>query len=186
VPVEVVLVHATELDHVFALQPGRIVANHIVLAIPEAGTRLLRIHVVGLDRSLVWAVGLAKWLQRSAETRELHRTARPAPRPPVAQVAITHVVREIVGDVASQSGDDEPWLLRIIRKGPRNPQRVAREEPADVHLLGAGTLQVVVAIATHEMPLLAEVVVDACHSEIRGLGSRHVGGKSKDVQSIAA
>src|SRR6516225_1450519 len=66
-----------------------------------------------------------------------------------------------------------------------DPKRITLHEPANIYLLRAGVLQVVVAIATHEMPLIAEVVVDARHPEIRSLRDRQVGGETQDINSVA-
>src|SRR5262249_10082144 len=46
--------------------------------------------------------------------------------------------------------------------------------------------EVVVAIATHEMPLVAKVVVNTGHAEVRRLGNSHVGRESLNVDAVAA
>ena len=67
-PVEVVLIRATELEQVVALQHAHIIAEHVVFSIPEAGTRLLRIHVVG-SQNVVPA--FAERLKRAAQACKL-------------------------------------------------------------------------------------------------------------------
>src|SRR5215471_2051114 len=67
----------------------------------------------------------------------------------------------------------------------RNANSVPCCEAADVHLIRSGVLQVVVAVAAHEVPLFAEIVVDACHREIRSLREGDVGAKSQNVNAVA-
>ena len=48
-PVEVVLIGTAKLKEVIAFQHGNIVAEHVIFSIPETGTGLLRVHVIGAE-----------------------------------------------------------------------------------------------------------------------------------------
>ncbi len=63
-PVEIVLVGATEGEEVIALQHGDVVSVEIILAIPEARADGLRVHVV---RGQYRGGKLAERLEGSAE-----------------------------------------------------------------------------------------------------------------------
>ncbi len=113
VPVEVVLILAAELEQVIAFQPGDVVTEHLVMAVPEAGTALLRVDVVGTK---VLGVALTrKYFQRSTQTLYLRRVSGSGPLPPVAQEAVVEIVCNIRRDVGGQPRNPEPCLLRIAR-----------------------------------------------------------------------
>ena len=48
-PVPVALIHGAKLEQVVAVQHGKIVAQHLIVPIPETGADLLIVHVVGSE-----------------------------------------------------------------------------------------------------------------------------------------
>jgi hypothetical protein len=46
-PIEIVLIGATKLKEMISLQQRKIVAQVVVLAVPESGTGLLSVYVIG-------------------------------------------------------------------------------------------------------------------------------------------
>src|ERR1035438_7300839 len=107
------------------------------------------------------------------------------PGPPVAEEAVVKVVGRVVGDVGGQARNQIPVLNGIARCGGRNAQLIAREKAANVDLVGPGKLDIVIAIASHEMLLGREIMVDAPYHKVAGDWSIHVARKSQDIRSIA-
>src|ERR1700683_1453791 len=101
--VEIVLIRTTELEQVVALQQRKIVAEHLIVSIPETATDLL---IVRVERGEILGLRLASHnLQRASESGEMRRSCAARPGPPVPQKAVMEVVGRIVGDVAGQSGN---------------------------------------------------------------------------------
>src|SRR5208282_3646599 len=105
--VPVVLVRTAKLKQVVAFQHGNIIANHLIVPIPDAIAGLLRVYVVR-SKVLTGAVNLAaEKLQRSAQSGRLRRISRARVRPIITQETVVNVVRRIRGDVGSQPGDPD-------------------------------------------------------------------------------
>ncbi len=83
------------------------------------------------------------------------------------RIAVVEVVGETRGDVGSESchasttAAADGWRRKL-----RYTQFVAGEEPSDVYLAGRSLRQLVIAIAGHEVPLIAEVVVEPADEEV--------------------
>src|SRR5205814_10426613 len=60
VVVKVVLEQATKLDQVIAVQPGHVIANHLVLPVPYRLTNALIVYVIGDDRAVRVASGFRR------------------------------------------------------------------------------------------------------------------------------
>src|SRR5580704_7846649 len=95
------------------------------------------------------------------------------------------VVGRVACDVGGQASNKVPVLHRIARYGGRRSQRVAGEKAADVDLLGPGKLDLVIAIAGHEMVLRTEIVVETRHVKIARNGRIQRARKSQDIRRVA-
>src|ERR1700748_2170996 len=74
------------------------------------------------------------------------------------------------------SPDDEiPRLLRTRRHGLRNAKGISRKHTANVDLVGGKVGEAVVAVARHQVPLGAEVMVHTGGKEVAALRSEDVG-----------
>ena len=73
-------------------------------------------------------------------------------------------------DIGGEPGDKVPGLLRTAGDGGRGAQFVACEESTDIDLAGRSLGQLVIAVAGHPVPLVAEVMVDAGHKKVVLLG----------------
>src|SRR6266403_384790 len=76
------------------------------------------------------------------------------------------IVGQIGSNICSESGYQIPGLL-----GPRCGWRylskfVAREKPSDIGLDGRNARELVHTVATHEVPILAEVVIEPSHPKV--------------------
>src|SRR5207245_2524618 len=87
--VEVVLELAAELDEVSTLELGQVIGEKIILAVPDTGTNVLRIHVVGRKNN---GGTLAERFDRSGRAGDLRWSVCPLPLPEVAQVAVVKIV----------------------------------------------------------------------------------------------
>ncbi len=76
-------------------------------------------------------------------------------------------------------------MLRPWRHSLRNAQSVSREDTADVGLVGGEVGEAVIAVARHQMPLGAEIMVHAGGKEVAALRSQDVGLVADDVDVIA-
>ena len=84
------------------------------------------------------------------------------------------IVGRVGADVGGQPRHQVPRHLWAVGHRSRRTQRIAGEEAANVNLVRSGAGQVVVAVAGHEVPLVAEVVVKAGNSKVVVLGKRHI------------
>src|SRR6185312_7120412 len=116
----------------------------------------------------------AERFESAAEPGKLRRVGSGTPRPIVAQEAEVEVVGGVVGDVGGETSDEEPRLLRAAGERRGSAERAATEDAADVVLAVGDAGQFVIAIAGHEVPLVAEVVVEAGDSEVVALWNGHV------------
>ena len=91
VVVEVVLVLAAELDKVIALQLGQVIAEEVILAVPDTGADVLCIDVVRREND---RGALAERFNRASSACNLSRSVSALPLPEVAQVAVVEVVGE--------------------------------------------------------------------------------------------
>src|SRR5579872_5308232 len=96
------------------------------------------------------------------------------------------IVRRVAGDVSGESSYQVPGNLRAIRERCRSAKRGAGEEAAHIHLIVGRTYQLVIAIATVEMPFCAEVVIHTNHAEVVALRYGEVGFESLNVNAVAA
>src|SRR5712692_2434912 len=149
-PVPVALIGAAKLEKVIAFQHGEVVPEKQVMPIPESCADVLSVHVV---RRQAVVVTLAERLKSSTQTSKLWPAAGITPLPEVAKVAEVEVVGGIGSDVGGQTSHEVPGLLRTAGKGNRSAKGVAGEDATDVHLRSGGAGQLVVAIASIEVPL---------------------------------
>src|SRR5437879_13620280 len=92
-----------------AVHSTLVVANHVVLTIPEPLTRLRRVHVVG---SQYLVTQLVQRFQRSVDlSGELDGVSRSAPGPPIAQEVIVKLVSCVGADICGQPYCIEPRYL---------------------------------------------------------------------------
>src|SRR5205814_10627206 len=87
-PVEIMLVLPTGIEQVIAAQPGNVVANHVILAVPETCPRRLSINIVGRENA---CSRLAKRLQSTAQLGKLRYIFLGTPGPPVAQKTVVEI-----------------------------------------------------------------------------------------------
>ena len=177
-PVEVVLIATAKLEQVVPFQHADIVTKHLVMAIPKACPRLLRIHVVGAQ---VLEFRLTQWFKRSSQPGKLYRISRPVPGPPIAQVAVVEGIGGVGADVGGQSEYVVPRQLRSHRPGSWDSQRIAGEKAPNIHLVSGGDGQFKVSAARREVPLIAKVVIDAENFEVAGLWQGQVRLVATDV-----
>ncbi len=95
------------------------------------------------------------------------------------------VVGGIGGDVGGQTGYKVPGLLRTAGKGNGCAKRAA-QDATDVNLRSRGAGQLVVAVATVQMPFRAEVVVNTDNGEVIALGDGDIGFKALLVNAVAS
>ena len=183
VPVPVALISAAESEKVIALQHGDVVAEVIVVAVPEAGSDALRIYVVWNERQEpVFAPGL----QSGSKLRELQDAAGIGPGPEVTKVAEVKVISGIGSDIGGQAGYEEPRLLRANGLGRHGAQLVAGEKSTHVDLIVGRSDESIVTITAIKVPLCPEVVVDPSHSKIRPIRNRESALEADNISSIAA
>ena len=82
------------------------------------------------------------------------------------------IVREARRDVRRETCYQVPRLLRPIGRRRDASQLIPRKKAADIGLYCVYAGEVVHAVASHEMPILAEVMVEPSHTEV-GLYWRH-------------
>src|SRR5271155_224396 len=126
-PVEVVLISTTELQQVVASQVGNIVANHLIVPIPETGAGLLSVHVIRAE--ILTGVLAAEEFECSVQRTQrgsLRNVSRPGPLPPVAQETVVDVIGGIGGNVGGERRYIDKCVLRNTGHGSRSAQHVAR------------------------------------------------------------
>src|SRR5580704_3768290 len=181
--VPIMLIGAAEREQMVALQQGKIVAEHVVMPVPEAPADLL---VVYVKRAKVLSLGLAAiQFERAAETSDLGWSSVSCPRPPVPQEAVMEVVGQVGGEVGGQSGNEIPVLNRIARCRGWGTQLITGKEAAYVDLFGAGNLDVVIAPAGVEVVLGAEIVIDTRYMESAGDGRIQIASESQYIVGVA-
>src|SRR6267378_553606 len=126
------------------------------MAVPEASTDALRVHVV---RGEHLCARFPQGFQSSAQPRDLRRSTGSAPSPIVAQIAVVEIVRKVAGNVGGQPGGKEP---RHLRTGGQRTKPVGTKE----RLIGSSADQLEVAVTAIEMPLGAKVVVQAGNTKV--------------------
>src|SRR5580700_6776496 len=84
------------------------------------------------------------------------------------------VVGSVGRNICSQTGGEKPGNLGTSGQG-------LRSAASDGVLAIRCAVQLVVAVTAHEMPLGAEVVVQASDAEVAGLRNGHVARKSADI-----
>ncbi len=76
-PVPIVLISTAQLEQVVAFQHGKIVAQHLIVPVPETGADLL---VVRVERTEILSLRLATHdFDRAAQSGHLWRSWMPAP-----------------------------------------------------------------------------------------------------------
>src|SRR5690242_17402539 len=164
------------------LQHGDVVAEELVLAVPEACADVLRVHVVGCKNR----GALSKRLQGAAKLGELRRAAGSVPRPIIPQIAEVEIVCGVRGDIGGQTSYQIPRLLRPVGSGSGLAERIAREEAADIGLTTRCSLQPIETITAAEVPLRTKVVVAASDSKMGGIRFREIGAEGLFVYAVAA
>ena len=153
-----------------ALQKVEVVANQVILSIPEASARLLGVHVVRNERVGVFPPNLDRSTQA---TNRLDRRPRPIPLPPVVSVVVAEIAREMGRDRGRQASHEVAGVYGI---GAQRSQLTLRtcHDAAHIHLGGVGAAhQPVIAVARHEMPVFGEVVVHAKYPVVVPNGQRN-------------
>src|SRR5579859_1241882 len=153
---------AAKSQKMVTLQHGDVVAEELVLTVPEARTNVLGVHVIRCKDSSA----LAKRFQRTAKLRELRRTTGSIPCPVVAQIAKMEIVCGVRSNVGRHPRHDIPGLLRAIGNGSGLPERIAGEEAADIRLTTRCSLQPVKSVTAAEVPLRTKVMVEAGNSKM--------------------
>jgi hypothetical protein len=96
---------------------------------------------------------------------------------------------EVVGksgaDVGGYTDDHVPRVLGAIVDRGGNTHFVAGEDSADIYLVGGELIQLEVTVAPHNVPLLAEVMINAGNVEVAALRSQQVGLVADGVDAIA-
>ena len=105
--VPVALVLAAELQQVIPLQHADVVAEEVVMSIPEASADVLGVDV---KRGQNVLIRFTEGLERATQTGSLRRGVVGGPRPVVPLVAVVEVVGGIGADGGGQAGDEEPGL----------------------------------------------------------------------------
>src|SRR5579862_6146877 len=124
------------------------------MSIPETRANLLVVRVEGRQ---ILSLGLAGHdLKRATQARDLGRSPGARPCPPVAQIAVMNIIGSVGGDIRGQTSDQVPILHRIAGNGSWRAQFVTWEETADVNLLIARYLHLVIAVARHQVLLGTE------------------------------
>ena len=129
---------------------------------------------------------LPERFKSSAQASKLRRITQTLVSPPIPQEAVVEIVRSVGTDIRGQAGHVVPRYLRAMGHRRRHAYFVTWEEAANVNLVIGSSQQMVVAVARHEMPLRAEVVVQAKRSVVIGLRDGKVGFKSLYIKRIAA
>src|SRR5262249_40935394 len=155
--VEITAVRPAEGNQMISFQDRHVVADRLILPVPEALADILRIHVV----RDVAGLGLAADFQCAAKSEALRRAARIRPLPEVPQIAEDESVRGRGSDGAGQARRPYGRLLRPWAQGGRNAKLIVSNCAANIHLAVGETDVLVVAIRQIEMFLLAKVVIDA-------------------------
>src|SRR5882762_11534631 len=102
----------------------------------------------------------------------------------VAQVVVAEIVGQIRADVGGETRYEIPGYLRAFRRGLGHAEG-ATEQSADVILIIGKTLQMVITVAGHEMPLRTKVVVEADDAKIVVLRQLQAGQIALSVEAVA-
>src|SRR5438132_6299072 len=101
-----------------ALDPTDVIAEHLVLAIPDALTNLLRVHVIRDQSSRALRAGsiARRNFDRATQPWKLRWTTGGAPLPPVPQIANAKVVSDSRREGTGET--DDPKLTKLwLRRG---------------------------------------------------------------------
>ena len=151
------------------MEPGQVVAVGLVVSIPGALARALRVHVVRIQRVRRFTADF----ERAAQARQLRRASVRRPGPVIAKKVEVKIVGQFRRHDRRQPGHQVVGFLRPRGRCRRLPERVARQHAADVHLIRRQLLIAVVAVADGEVVLLAEVMVQPHHAEVGNLRQLH-------------
>src|SRR5579872_1179793 len=139
-----------------AFDPGQVVAENFVLAVPKAGQAVAAIHWKRNQR-----VGTVRaHLERSAHARYLYGSARARPFPGVAQIAEMKVVDQMRCNDASQTSDYVRRFLWLLSLGDGLSKRIARKNTANIHLIACELIELIIPVTSRESPILAKIMID--------------------------
>src|SRR5260370_1572774 len=132
------------------------------MPIPETGTRILRVYVIGHKALFLPSVQLlTHHFKRTAQPGQWRSISRPFICPPVAQVAVVEIIGEVRADVGGQGRYPHPGLCRKTGLGSWSAQLVAGEEATDINMVRFGRGDLEIMVGGHEIPLRGKVVVNA-------------------------
>ena len=132
----IALIGAAKGEKMVAFQHSDIVAEKLVLAVPETGADVLSVNVIRRQsyRPRAADCTFAKGLKSPAELGELRHPAGIGPRPEVTKVAEVEIVGRIGGDVGGQPGNEVPGLLRTRTQNSWSAQLIASKTAANINL----------------------------------------------------
>src|SRR5205814_10726491 len=116
----------------------------------------------------------------------LRRIAFGRPPPPVAQEAVVEVVGYRGADCGGQACHPVPRQLWATGNRRWYSCLGAWQQTSDIELRCGGAVQSVVAIAAEEVPVRAEIMVQAGNAHVVILRDRHVGFEPKHVEAVAS
>ena len=179
--IHVALVGEAPLEQVVALQLAHTVRDEVVVPIPETLTHILRVHVIGNQST---AEALATNGDRSTKFLKLRWTGLRRPLPEITQIAEVQVVGEGRRDRRCQGGSPVRRLNRTRRVRFVLALSGAGKQSAKIDLSGRQLAERVVPVARHELPLFAEVMIDAAHEEVGALGQGQVAQVTAGVDTV--
>src|SRR5207244_3643107 len=143
VPAEVL---AANLELMVAVNQAEVVAEYLVLAVPEARQTVAAVHWKGDQR--VGVVG--KDLDCAAQAWRLPGSPCACPLPGVAQIVEMQIVDQVRSDHSGEPDDNVGGGLRLGGFGGGCAEGIARQNSSDVHLVVGELREPVIAVAGHK------------------------------------
>src|SRR5689334_12554424 len=159
---------------------AHVIPKEIVMAIPEARASALIVCIIRRKCSGNFSAGL----ECSRITGNVWNSAVGLVGPPVARAAVMKIVGHGRSDIRRDAPRVVPRHLRAIRRGLVVAKSVTREKSAYVDLIGRGAIEAVVVIGAVEVPLLAEIMVNAHHTEVARLRQRERSIVSRIIETV--
>src|SRR5208282_4034564 len=131
-------VSAAELEQVVSLDPGDIVPDLAIVAVPVASANVLVGGVVRAEYRIVKCIGtavLATHFQSSGVAGNVRHAARVRIGPIVAGEAVAYAIGDVGRDFRGQAGSIDPRDLRFVTNRSILTLGIAGEESADVPLV---------------------------------------------------
>ena len=181
--VPIPLICSSKLKEMLALGPGNIIADHMVLAVPESCTYILGIQI---DWREYVGGRFAKGFQGPSQSGDLWSLTGGTAGPEITQKTVVQVVGQRGGNVGGHTGSEIPGHLRAAGNRCRRSKLVPRIKAANVNLVPGGPLHFVVPVGAIEVPFGTKVVVETNYSKIVLPWDDHVAAKGQHVQMIAS